>query len=222
MLNVLIVEDDFRVAQIHEGYLGKVNEVNLVGKAKNALEALKLLEEYETDLILLDVYMPDQLGTDLLATIRNKYTGIHIILITASDHIDHVRKAIEFGVFRYLSKPIEMDQFIGVIEEVKDRTALLHRGRVDEHTINKLFGGESEQEEILPSGIDALTLKKVTELIKQHPEGLNSEQAGTLLGTSRTTARRYLEYLVSTGCANSESIYGLVGRPERKYFYDGQ
>jgi CitB family two-component system response regulator CitT len=48
--------------------------------------------------------------------------------------------------------------------------------------------------------------------------GINAEDLSEHLGASRTTARRYLEYLISTGKAKAELEYGIVGRPERKYY----
>lgn len=70
MIKVVIAEDDFRIAQIQEGFLKRVSDVSLVGKALNAKETLNLLEQEEVDLLLLDIYMPDELGTDLLQKIR--------------------------------------------------------------------------------------------------------------------------------------------------------
>ena len=49
-------------------------------------------------------------------------------------------------------------------------------------------------------------------------DGLSAEEVGTLIGASRSTARRYLEHLVSVGLLKADVIYGSLGRPERKYF----
>ena len=71
----------------------------------------------------------------------------------------------------------------------------------------------------LPKGIDPLTLKKVQEAFEHpHPDGLSAEELGDKIGTSRTTARRYLEYLTVGGQLSAELVYGEVGRPERRYF----
>ena len=72
--------------------------------------------------------------------------------------------------------------------------------------------------ERLPKGIDALTLEKVLGVFSEKEKPLSAEEVGDILGASRTTARRYLEYLVSTEKLKAEVSYGSVGRPERKYF----
>jgi len=87
------------------------------------------------------------------------------------------------------------------------------------HPYKESSPGEPE----LPKGVDPLTLKKTRMVFNEpHPEGLSAEEVGAKVGTSRTTARRYLEYLASTGQLHAELVYGAVGRPERKYFSSGK
>ena len=221
MLNVLIVEDDFRVAQIHESFLEQVPGFRLAGKARDAAESLQFLENGGIDVVLLDVYMPDRLGTDLLSEIREEHPSVDIIMITAADETAIIGKALDYGVYRYLVKPVDKEEFREALNEVKKKRTLLKGERVGPDALNRLFGTGTNSTEDLPSGIDSVTLKKVTELIERHPEGVSSEQAGSLLGASRTTARRYLEYLTGIGKVRSESVYGIVGRPERRYFPNG-
>ena len=59
MIRVLIVEDDFRVAEIHRAYVQRLEGFTVVAEAHTALEALRLAEESRPDLVLLDVYLPD-------------------------------------------------------------------------------------------------------------------------------------------------------------------
>ena len=71
----------------------------------------------------------------------------------------------------------------------------------------------------LPKGIDRLTLEKVQQVLSsvQSP-GLTSEEVASPIGASRTTVIRYLEYLVSQMILDVDISYGVVGRPERRYF----
>ncbi|WP_277620273.1 response regulator [Mesobacillus campisalis] len=219
-IKVIIAEDDFRIAQIHEEYLRQVKGMELVGKALNARETLNLLSEYPADLLLLDVYMPDRLGTDLLMEIREKHRDIDIILITAATDKEHLNKALKFGVQHYLIKPVTMETFVETMEKYKQTKKLLDSlPEVNQEVVNRLFGGyeAKEDKQDLPAGIDYLTLKKVSKILKENPGGLPADKVGEKMGASRTTARRYLEYLVSTNQAYVEQEYGVVGRPERNY-----
>ncbi|MEH7378742.1 DNA-binding response regulator, partial [Neobacillus drentensis] len=70
----------------------------------------------------------------------------------------------------------------------------------------------------LPKGIDEITLGKVKNALLINNQGLSAEEVGKEIGASRITARRYLEYLSSIKEAKAEVVYGIVGRPERKYY----
>ena len=70
---------------------------------------------------------------------------------------------------------------------------------------------------LLPKSIDALTLNKVRDLFQYVPDSQGAELVGQSIGISRTTARRYLEYMVSTNELVVDVTYGGVGRPERHY-----
>ncbi|MCM3584857.1 response regulator [Mesobacillus maritimus] len=223
-IQVLIAEDDFRIAQIHEGFLAQVKGTNCVGKAMNAQETMTLLDKHSVDLLLLDIYMPDRLGTDLLMEIREKHPEVDIILVTAAKEKEHVMKALKFGVQQFLIKPVTMETFVETLENYKKTKQFLDGlTEVDQEAVNRVFKirKETETREQLPAGIDYLTLKKVSEILSEEKSGLTADKVGEKMGASRTTARRYLEYLVKTGEATVEQAYGVVGRPERNYQING-
>ncbi|WP_053218365.1 response regulator [Virgibacillus senegalensis] len=221
MLQVVIAEDDFRVAQIHEAFLEKVPGMKLVGKAANAKETRQLLDACTVDLLLLDVYMPDQLGTELLQYIRENYPKLDIIMITAATDKAFLEKSLNYGVQDYLIKPVTMEQFQQSMQNYKKKKEKIEsRKEVDKELLQEVFGTpriEQKNTATLPKGIDYRTLEKVKEMLSIEQNGITSEQAAEKIGASRTTARRYLEYLVGRNEAVVEQMYGIVGRPERRY-----
>lgn len=222
MLRVLIAEDDFRIAQVEELFLQKIPDVKLVGKALNAKETLEFLDQNEVDLLLMDIYMPDQLGTELLPKIKSRYPKVDIIMVTAATEKDMLETSIQYGVTNYLLKPVTMEKFIETIEDYKKKKELIScYNEVDQSLIDMYFGNsrkpEYEQKD-LPSGVDQLTLQKVKEIVTGEKGGISIEEMGRKMRASRTTARRYLEYLVSINICKAEQEYGIVGRPERKYY----
>ncbi|WP_170006183.1 response regulator [Bacillus fonticola] len=224
MIRVGIVEDDFRIAQIHEEFSHKVEGVVVVGKALTAKDTLQLLDTVPVDLLLLDVYLPDELGVDLLQQIREKYPQVDIIMITAATDKKMVQKALQYGVLNYIIKPVKIEKFIDAIQSYKKKKNLLEvENEVDQELVDQLFPGSaltthnSSTVESLPKGIDSLTLEKVQHIIGDEGGGITAEYLGVKMGASRTTARRYLEYLTKVGHVKAEVEYGIVGRPERKY-----
>lgn len=224
-IRAVIAEDDFRVANIHEKFLRKFADIEVVGKALSAKQTLELLEEKQPDLLLLDVYMPDQLGSDLLPIIRENYSQVDILMITAATDRDILKKALRYGVEYFLIKPVKMERFDQIIKEYQHKRKLLHaKQEVDQEVVDLVFKKlikrpvAASRKGRLPKGIDKITLSKVREVLAGSEEGLTTEQASDQIGVSRTTARRYLEYLVSIHECKAEVGYGAVGRPERKYY----
>ncbi|GAA0465908.1 response regulator [Alkalibacillus silvisoli] len=222
-LKVAITEDDYRVASIHEGFLEKVDQCEVIFKALTAEDTLEKLKQTKIDLLLLDIYMPDRLGVELIEDIKSINPQIGIIMISAGTERDIVEQALHKGVFDYIIKPVTIDRFIEAVENFKEfRKELLNREEVDQQFLDEYFGRGSQPKERplnqnTPKGIDPLTLKKVKDIL-QEEVGVTAEEMGEEMGASRTTARRYLEFLISEGECQAELEYGIVGRPERRYY----
>ncbi|MCY7691979.1 response regulator [Bacillus altitudinis] len=224
MIKVLIAEDDFRIAAIHESYIQKVQGFQVAGKAKSAKDMWEALQKEQVDLILLDVYMPDELGTNLLPLLRERHPDVDVIIITAATETMLLRDALHYGVVHYLIKPVTAQKFTQVLTEYKEKKELINsKDEVNQTMIDLFFGQmqeESEQKDDrdLPTGINSLTLDKVKTFMAAEMNGITAEELGEKMGASRTTARRYVEYLVTTGECRAELAYGIIGRPERKYY----
>ncbi|KAF0995252.1 response regulator [Geobacillus sp. TFV-3] len=224
MIRVLIIEDDRRIAEINRRFVEKVNGYEVVGIATNAEEARELTEVLQPDVLLLDVYFPDMNGLSFLKWVRERFSNIDIIMITAAREVDALRQALHRGVFDYIIKPIMFDRFVETLNRYKEyydkmQQWVKEKEWIDQEDVDELIGRELtvRDQPVLPKGIHPLTLEKVLAVVKQCPEGITAEEVGRQIGTSRTTARRYLEYLVSIGQVTADIAYGSVGRPERIY-----
>ncbi|MEK5233594.1 response regulator [Lysinibacillus sp. FSL K6-0232] len=222
MIRVAIAEDDFRIANIQEGFLQQLEGFTLVWKALNGAELLAQLEQEPVDILLLDIYMPDQLGTELLPIIKERFPQVDIIMITAASEKEMLQEALRYGVFHYLIKPVSLQKFTSVLMNYKKKKQLLSEtSHVTQEVVDAYFseaGSPTFSNASLPTGIDGVTLTRVSDLMKTTESGISIEEMGAKMGASRTTARRYLEYLVTIGFCRVEHEYGIVGRPERRYF----
>lgn len=216
-----ISEDDYRIAEIHEELISQVRGFQCVGRALNATETINLLHQKPVDLVILDIYMPDELGTSILPKIREQFPAVDVIMITASTENDHLQRALRYGAFDFIIKPVSLQRLKHTLERYRQfRDTLSSSEKVTQERVDQLIGHHSPDanSHTLPKGIDPLTLRKVKQLLKVAPEGITADEMGKLLGASRTTARRYLEFLISENEVEAQPIYGIVGRPERRYF----
>ncbi|MGK7377273.1 response regulator [Planococcus sp. 1R117A] len=224
-IKVIIVEDNQEAASIYKQFTDQLDHFEVIATAGSGKQTIDLLEVVQPHLMLLDVYLPDTNGIDLLKKIRTHYWGIDVILITAANDTETVSQAIRGGAFGYLIKPIIIDKFISTLQEYDlMRTQLHQREVVDQEKVDSMFRSSPSDKQPaepvqaqLPKGIDKHTLKLVRDKVNVIEESLNADTYSQLLGISYSTTRRYLEYLVSRDEMEVEVVYGSIGRPERKY-----
>lgn len=225
-VEVLIVEDDLRIAEINRRFVEKVEGFQTVGIATDELQAQEQLEILKPHLVLLDIYLPNTNGLDILQFIRRHYRDTDVIMITAAKELDAIREAVRSGAFDYIMKPLIFDRLQETLLRYMDFRRELIRlnesGTIDQSDVDRLLSGTAKKEArsetaYLPKGIDKLTLVKIVQAISHAAEGLTTEQVAKMIGVSRSTGRRYLEHLVSLGDVYADLSYGVVGRPERVY-----
>ncbi len=221
-IRTLIVEDDVKIAEIQRIFTEKIKSYSVIGIAHTITEAKEIVPVLEPDLVLLDIFFPDGNGIDLLWEIRATKKKTDVILITAAKEVEFFEEGLRGGVFDYILKPLIFTRFADTLEKYR-----MHRENLDK--INQISQTEVDhflrQEnkttthaEELPKGIDGITLKKIVKMMEGvGPKGISADKAGSLVGVSRTTSRRYLEYLVSNGVIVADLLYQALGRPERVY-----
>jgi response regulator of citrate/malate metabolism len=219
MRDVLVVDDDFMVAEIHRRFVERVEGFRAVGVARSGAEALTLARELRPHLILLDVYLPDMTGLEVLQRLRSEGDRVGVIMITAARELDTVSGALDGGAADYLIKPFEFPQLRAKLEAFAARAdALESAGGVDQSLIDSLFGGQaaSAAKDVLPKGLGAETGRLVLAAVQDAGE-MSAAECAEKVGISRVSARRYLEHYLSTGALDIRLKYGRAGRPERRY-----
>lgn len=222
-IRVLIVEDDEKIAEIHRRFTEKVEGFEVVGVATSIDEARELVEVLQPELVLLDIYFPTESGIDLLWEIRAENRQTDLILITAAKEIGPLQEAIRGGAFDYIIKPTIFARFQDTLQRYRQaRQKLTVTRTVEQQDVDLLLGSRTEApipKTQLPKGIDAITLDKVRRVFStSEGEGQSAEEVGQRVGISRSSARRYLEYLVEIDWLSADLLYGTVGRPERRYY----
>ncbi len=223
MIRVLVVDDDFMVARIHTGFVERTSGFEVVGVARSGGEALEQVERLEPDLVLLDVYLPDTTGLDLLQQMRELVPEVDVLVISAAREADTVRRALRGGIVHYLIKPFSYDDLRARLEHYRDAYVGLTAGEeTHQEDVDRVFGSGNaprRADSRLPKGFSAETLRLVEERLSAAEGDLSAAETAALLGVSRVSARRYLEHLVDSGKAEVRLRYGEVGRPERRYHW---
>jgi response regulator of citrate/malate metabolism len=226
MIGVLIVDDDFMVAKVHAGFVAALEGFQVVGTASTGAQALEEIERRRPDLVLLDVYLPDMTGLEILRRLRAAGSSIDVIVISAARDAESIRSALHGGVLHYLVKPFDRRTFESRLRDYaalrEDLGELGEAGQVDVDRVFGLSRGTADRSAPTPKGIAPETLHLVREtLVGAGADGLSATECSERTGLARVSARRYLEQLVAQQEADVRQKYGTAGRPERRFTLRG-
>lgn len=220
MIRTLVVEDDFRVAELHAAYLERIGGFSLLGMAHTAAAALEQARTTEPDLILLDIYLPDRSGLDVIRELRQSSApSVDVIAITAARDVGTIRAAMSSGAMHYLIKPFTFNAFQEKLQSYAHaRTRLEAIGDATQADVDIVYGALRTPADVAPpKGISPATRDLIVDRIRDAVEPMSAEEVARATGVSRVTARRYLDHLCRTQRVVLDLEYGSPGRPKHRY-----
>ncbi|MEV4656644.1 response regulator [Micromonospora sp. NPDC049301] len=223
MIDVLVVDDDFMVARIHRGFVERMDGFQVVGTAGTGEQAVAAVDEFRPDLVLLDLYLPDMFGLDVVTRLRAARHDCDILVISAAREAETVRRAVRYGAVNYLLKPFGFDELRTRLEQYAARRNSLRATVVsDQADVDRVLSRDgSHITSTLPRGLSTETAELVERALRENSGSLSAAECANQVGISRVSARRYLEHFSSTGRASVTLRYGAAGRPERRYSWGG-
>jgi len=149
---ILIVEDEKLIRWSIKSRLKE--EGYFVDEAENGKEAFRLLNEDECDLMLLDHRLPDTTGLEILERVRREAPDVSIVMMTAYGTVEDAVRAMKFGAFDYLTKPVNLDELVVIMQKALETTRLrreVHRLRSEQAETGRvqLIGKSPAMNEVL-------------------------------------------------------------------------
>ena len=219
MIRVLVVEDEPVAAEAHRAYVDRTSGFATTAVAGTGALALDALARTPVDLVLLDMNLPDTHGIELCRRIRAAGVDVDVLAVTSARELATVRAAAAHGVVGYLLKPFTYAALRDRLVAYADYRERLRTGgdaTGQEDVDRALDAARPQRPAPLPKGLHRQTLDAVVAALRAG-DGLSAAETAEQIGTSRITARRYLEYLADTGLAARAPRYGGAGRPELEY-----
>ncbi|MDA8228203.1 MAG: response regulator [Desulfitobacterium hafniense] len=222
IINLVIVEDDPMVMAVNKDFINQIGGFSIVGSERTGRKGIETIKSIQPRLVILDIYLPDMSGVDLLKEMRRQEVPADVIMITAAQDVDTVQDCLRFGVVDYIIKPFKYERIKVALEKYKAYVSKVKgRGNLVQEELDSLInmslqGGEETRLGI-PKGLREITLKQVLNCLAESERGLSAEEVAIGVGLARVTARRYLEYLERIGQAQLESQYGSIGRPINRF-----
>ncbi|MCZ2404741.1 response regulator [Paenarthrobacter sp. Z7-10] len=210
-LRVLIVDDDFHVARLHVAYVDAAPGFSALDPVGGGEAAVRAVRTHRPDLVLIDVYLPDSNGLDVLRGL-----DVDAFVLTAAADAESVRKAIRRGALAYLIKPFAADVLAERLRAyARYRRLLSGDAALDqeavERALRQLHPGDSTVR------ARSVTERAVLEALEGSQTQRTAAEVAAAVGISRATAQRYLSSLVEEGTVVVNLRYGTTGRPEHQY-----
>lgn len=231
MYNVIIVEDDLMVCAILERQIGRFQQLKLVGNFRRGSDALDFLAEnpQAADLIVLDFYMPNMTGIELLSKLRETNKDIQVIMITSANEYSIIRAAMCCGICDYVLKPFtsaRLEKSISKFETIMKLKAETHvwtQEKVDvllcPHKHYNIDNSDSQSGN-RGNKINATTLGNVRNyMVSQKGKKMPLTEISEGMGLSTVTVRRYLKHLNSLGEVEISLDCKTGGRPSEIFEY---
>lgn len=226
MIKTMIIEDDPMVRDINSKFLNKIKGFELKKAAANLAEAKEFISKNDVDLILLDVFLPNENGIDFLKWLRKNEISSDVILITADKSVDRIKEAFRYGVVDYLIKPFTFERFNESLGSFKDRinsyrsNETIEQGELDKLILNNKHHESNEEhlDDNLEKGLNKYTYNSIICEINQiNAEYFTTEELSEKLHIAKVTVRKYLDYMSKQGKIEKIIEYGKIGRPLYKY-----
>lgn len=209
------------VQQVNRDYVESVDGFRVVAMARTAREAIEAVRLHRPDLVLLDIYMPDQDGVSLLKEIRRQEFPSDVMMVSAAQDAQTIQDVVRYGAVDYIIKPFRMERLRKALQSYRaTKNNLAGNGTLDQEQLDRVLrgpGGPGDRDGGLPKGFNTATLREIEAHLNRQVAGMSSTEVADEMGIARVTARRYLDYLVKLGRARLEVQYGSVGRPVNRY-----
>jgi two-component system CitB family response regulator len=219
VIDVVVADDDFRVAEVHAAFVEGIRGFRVVGRTHTAAAALDVVGRLRPALVLLDLYLPDASGLEVLQRLRAlPGGGPDVVVLTAARESAAVRTAIRAGALHYLIKPVDFSALREQLEAYAQLQARHARAReLDQQEVDELFGLLRTAPAALPAAARSPTARRIVAVLREAPDGLMAVDVADAVGISRATAQRHLSTLVRAGVLDLALDYGALGRPRHRY-----
>jgi len=212
-IKVMIVDDHGMVRKGLAAILRIRTDLELVAEASNGLEAVRVCEEVQPDVILMDLVMPDMGGAEATRVIRERYPQIQILALTSFQEKELVRGALQAGAIGYLLKNVSADDLAAAIREAHAGRSTLAPEAIQALIRNDIQGPIRELE--LHEFFDLTPRER--EVMALMVEGLSNPDIAERLVVSRSTAKAHVSNILSKlGVSNRAEAIALALQHNRR------
>lgn len=193
MIRVLLVEDQTLVSEGLQMLLNLAEDIRVVARAANGIDALQRVQEHHPDLMLLDVRMPKMNGIDVLREMKNKALAVPTILLTTFDDDAALLEGIRLGAKGYLLKDVSLKKLTEAIRLVATGGSM-----INPVVTERLLEGIKAAPLLPDDGYDSEGLtRREAEIIRMMTGGYSNREIAAALDISEGTVKNHVSNILS-------------------------
>ncbi|MER2106476.1 MAG: response regulator [Solibacillus sp.] len=230
-IRVLLVEDDPMVREVNRQFIERVAGFQVIDMANNGVTGIEKVKQMRPDLIIMDIFMPEQDGIETLRQIRQQKLNVDCISVTAANDVQTIQEILHLGVFDYIMKPFTFERMEHTLKKYLTFKANMQmKEAVTQEELDAMIGQKRQEKKMLeeqstlaqelPKGFNKATLDKVLQYLKRERKYASADDVAAGIGVARVTARRYLDYMEKNKLIKVDVQYGSVGRPINQYYLE--
>ncbi len=192
MIKVVLADDQELIRQSLGFVLNRQEDIEIVGTARNGQEALRLVEEHQPDVALLDVRMPEMDGVECTRRIKQQYPRTKVIILTTFDDDEYIYDALRYGATGYLLKGVSVERLTEAVREAAHGGSII-APEVASRVLQMFarMAGNAASEKVGRTGAVELT-RMEGKVVGAVGRGFSNKEIAERLFLSEGTVRNYI------------------------------
>lgn len=185
-INIVIADDHSMVREGIKQILELDGDIKVIAEAGDGIECIKILEEKKTDILLLDINMPNMNGLKVLQYLKDKNMNVKTLILTIHNEVEYLIKAVEIGVDGYVLK----DSDSTVLK--KAILTILRGEKFIQPDLRPMLKKRIDEKTTSMNNLEECLTKREIEVLKLLAEGLFNKEIAYTLSISEKTVKNHV------------------------------
>lgn len=191
-IKVMLVDDHLVVLRGLKFFLNTQPEIEVIGEVENGARALEKYDEWQPDVVLMDLMMPVMDGVEATKKLIETHPGAKIVVLTSYSDQDHVIPALQAGAVGYQLKDMDPDELVKTIQAAYNGEKLLHPKATD-LLLEQMHGGGKKKD----SGVHFKLTKREKDVLQQISLGKSNKEIASDLYITEKTVKTHVSNILS-------------------------
>jgi DNA-binding NarL/FixJ family response regulator len=194
-IRVLLADDHVLVRQGIRQFLEEAGDIEVIAEASDGAEAIRLIDEHQPEVAVLDIRMPEMTGVEATRRIKARFPQVRILILTAYDDDPYVFALLQAGADGYVLKTASADELVRAVRTVYEGQSALSP-EITSKIVRQMTGGRPAR---ATEQVESLTAREL-DVLRLAAQGKTNRAIGSELGISHRTVQGHLA-----------SVYGKLG-----------